>query len=305
MKYCVIIVTYNRISLLKECLQCIENQSKRFYRIIVVDNCSTDGTTDFLDDFANDREDVVLIKAKHNLGGAGGFELGVRNLPNDIDYALLIDDDAMLNTNFLELIDSNIEKDILAYSGTVKTDGIIDLTHRRRIKNSVFMLKENVALEEYSGKSFYYDLSSFCGLIIKKKLIDKIGYPKGDYFIWYDDTEYSLRVIKHTRIKNINAAIINHKTKISNENTLTWKSYYGYRNQIDIGKNYSKVPVLYKAYRFSYHYYRILFFMVRKLVHPANNYYSECVKLHKKVVHDSRLGVLGLSKTYFPGKKLF
>lgn len=48
-KIAAVIVTYNRLELLKECLQAVQEQSKKVYSIVVVNNASTDGTTEFLE----------------------------------------------------------------------------------------------------------------------------------------------------------------------------------------------------------------------------------------------------------------
>ena len=304
MNYSVIIVTYNRIELLKECLNCVDKQTLKFKNIILVNNHSTDGTTEFLKDYCQNRADVNLINTEQNLGGAGGFEIGVKNLPKETDYVLLIDDDAMLDVHFLSEIDSHIEHGVKAYSGTIRTDGVIDTSHRRRLKNSVLMTKEDVPEKEYEKESFLFDLATFCGLMVSKDVVDAIGAPKGEYFIWYDDTEYCMRIMKYSKIKNVNSAQINHKTKIFNETDLNWKSYYGYRNQIDVGKNYSSVPFLYKFYRYSYHIYRIIYFSRLARVHSEEKYYKECALLHKAVIRDSIRNSLGLSVEYYPGKKL-
>jgi GT2 family glycosyltransferase len=245
-----------------------------------------------------------LINTDSNLGGSGGFELGVKNIPHDTDYVLLIDDDAMLAASFLEEIDKHRENGVLAYSGTIRTDGVIDTSHRRRLKNKILMTKTDVPVEEYKKDSFLFDLATFCGLMVSKDVIEKIGLPKGEYFIWYDDTEYCLRVMKYSKIKNVNSANINHKTKIFNETDLNWKSYYGYRNQIDVGKRYSKVPFIYHIYRYAYHRFRMVYFSLLSRKHPDDEYYKECVKLHNAVIRDSKEGKLGLSNDFYPGKKL-
>lgn len=51
MKATVVIVTYNRLELLKECLQCVENQTVKFDNIVVVDNKCTDGTSEYLKEY--------------------------------------------------------------------------------------------------------------------------------------------------------------------------------------------------------------------------------------------------------------
>lgn len=97
MNYVVVIVTYNRLPLLKECLKQIDAQSLKFNEMVVVNNCSTDGTAEFLHEYAKHRNDITIITTKQNLGGSGGFELGIRSVPDKADYVLLIDDDAILH----------------------------------------------------------------------------------------------------------------------------------------------------------------------------------------------------------------
>ena len=63
MNNAVVIVTYNRVELLKECLACVCGQTIPFSRVIVVDNHSTDGTAEFL----AAREDLDVIREPENL----------------------------------------------------------------------------------------------------------------------------------------------------------------------------------------------------------------------------------------------
>lgn len=303
MKYSIVIVTYNRLNLLKECLQCVNNQTLKATEVVLINNCSTDGTTEFLEKYVQEHSYINLITTEKNLGGSGGFELGVKNVSNNCDYALLIDDDAMLDKNFLFEIENNMEIGVEAYSGTIRTDGKIDTSHRRRLKNPIFMIKEDVSEAEYDKPYFYYQLASFCGLLVSKRIINKIGFPKGEYFIWYDDTEYSMRISQLTKIKNVNSAHINHRTTISTDQSLNWKSYYGYRNQIDFGRRFSKCPVLFCFFRYTYHKYRVVYYE-NKYKKTNDTYYLECSKLNKVVLEDSKKGVLGISKIYYPGKKL-
>lgn len=50
-KIVAIVVTYNRKKLLKECLEAIYTQTVRIDTLILIDNASTDGTTEFLKEF--------------------------------------------------------------------------------------------------------------------------------------------------------------------------------------------------------------------------------------------------------------
>ena len=101
----------------------------------------------------------------------------------------------------------------------------------------------------YEKETFLYDVSTFCGLVLKVSLIRKIGLPKARYFIWFDDTEYCLRFRKYTRILNVCHAELDHRTAPpGNAPAVSWKNFYGFRNAIDIGLTYSSWPAAYLAY---------------------------------------------------------
>ena len=304
-KFGVVIVTFNRKLLLNECIECVLNQSRRFDEIIIVDNCSTDGTGEYLDSIKS-VSNIKVIHASDNLGGAGGFHLGVGASYKDVDYLLLIDDDAMLNRDFLKEIERNIVNGICAYSGTVTTNGKIDFTHRRRILNKVLLTHKDVACSDYNLRTFDYELSTFCGLMVSSKIIEKIGLPKREYFIWYDDSEYSLRINKYSKIRNVNTSIINHKTTLAPSTELGWKSYYGYRNKIDMGKNYSSLPFVFVLYRYLYHIIRCLQYFILSLIDiKKRDYYKFASKLMIDIIKDSFAGKLGKNEKYQPLKKLY
>lgn len=251
MSFSVVIVTYNRLNLLKECIKCVENQSFYAENIVIINNCSTDGTKEYLDSIKKDN--IIIYHSSQNLGGAGGFSLGVQEASKlKSKWVVLIDDDAMLDADFLKNISANSEKnsDILSYSGTVMVDGKIDIAHRVRIRNSILYLDYPIPEKEYEEETFFCDTASFCGLVISKELIKKIGMPEKEFFIWFDDTEYSLRIRKYTKILNVNSAIINHKSIFLGNNGFNWKDYYGRRNRLlMIKKHFSKSTFIFNFFK--------------------------------------------------------
>ena len=299
MKYSVVIVTYNRLQLLKECISCIEKQEKKFDEIVIVDNASTDGTRDWLMSLG---EKYNILYETINGGGAKGFKDGVeytfQNL--DTDWILLIDDDAMLSKNYLENIDNFIttNSEYLAVSGTVRTEGKIDITHRKRVRSKLTFSITPVDIKEYDTEVFEYDLSSFCGLLFSAKLIEEIGLPQEEYFIWYDDSEYSLRLRTKTKIVNVNEAWLNHKTKKSSQkDQLNWKGYYGIRNMGDIIQIYGKKSQ-YCLYRV-----RVRMALVRNFI-LYNITKKACYKfnynLYRDALRDMKNRVFGFNQKYHP-----
>ena len=90
----VVIVTYNPRALLSQTLKAIQSQSYPIEAIIVVDNCSTDGTQDMLRQ-VNDASIIPLFMTS-NLGGAGGFSAGIeRAYRLGTDFVWVMDDDVL------------------------------------------------------------------------------------------------------------------------------------------------------------------------------------------------------------------
>ena len=81
-------------------------------------------------------------------------------------------------------------------------------------------------------------------MMIRTELVKKIGLPHAEYFIFHDDTEYSLRILKYSKFLVVSDAILNHKTKISvekNPRRYTWKDYYEIRNKIFYIKEHGNI----------------------------------------------------------------
>ena len=74
-----VIVTYNRKKLLYENIKMLLCQTYKIDKIYVVDNCSTDGTYEFLrEQGLMKNPNFIYVKTKSNIGGAGGFYLGAK-----------------------------------------------------------------------------------------------------------------------------------------------------------------------------------------------------------------------------------
>ena len=72
-----IVVTYNRRNLLKDCIEALLKQNYKKQEILIIDNASTDGTKEYIDNLIDNKK-VFYFNTGANLGGAGGFNYGVR-----------------------------------------------------------------------------------------------------------------------------------------------------------------------------------------------------------------------------------
>lgn len=227
---CAIIVTYNRLDLLKRCIQAVSQQTI-LADILVINNGSTDGTLDWL----NQQSGITIITQK-NLGGSGGFNRGCMHVvENGYEFAWLMDDDGYPSESALkELINTP------NFGLAVKNSLVID-THDH-VKLS-FTLSNNgktvTSLGQLTDDKMDYVLgciNPFNGTLIPSKLFDMIGLPYGDMFIWGDESEYTQRIMAFgIPVITVVSSIFYHPiakeiTDVDWDNTVAWRKFFSTRN---------------------------------------------------------------------------
>lgn len=308
MKYASVIVTFNRKKKLVGALQCLLEQTVRPQRIFIIDNCSTDGTQDLLKkEHLLENPLINYQRMGKNYGGSGGFYYGIKKAmdhTDQFDYLSISDDDAFYEKDYFELISKAADKhpECKAFCGTVLyEDGTIQTDHRRRVVNRKWVKELDIPINEYKD-NFYVDTFSFVGCVISKDILKKIGLPNKDYFIYFDDTEYSLRVDELTKILNVSKARIIHKTprKDTTIVNISWKNYYGIRNQILMRKKHSdwKLLTLY-----------LLWHQMKFNIHvlKSNEYKGirrKALYVYNRGFKDGLKGIDGKNKEFLPGKKI-
>lgn len=256
-KIAAVVVTYNRKGLLKECLDALLNQTHPLDSIILIDNASTDGTPEFLKEKGYlDNPKIDYVRLSENTGGAGGFHEGVkRGYEKGYDWLWLMDDDALPEKSSLNnLLDAKE-----TFFKNNEKIGIIGSVAMK--KNNYSSLSWILSFNGYYYKTIF-DLSDitqvgslpFLGVLISKSLINKIGYPEKDYFLWYDDVEYCYRAKKNgEKIFVVKNSIVYHpissetkevklpfnkKIFVKPSSSPPWKDYYDIRNNIFFIKKY-------------------------------------------------------------------
>jgi len=93
---------HNRKDITKRCLDTLYVQTNNNYKIIVVDDGSTDGTSEIV---TNHFPDIILLKGDGNLWWTGATNLGISHaieIGNDNDYVMLLNDDLVVKEDFIE-----------------------------------------------------------------------------------------------------------------------------------------------------------------------------------------------------------
>lgn len=292
----VVVVTYNRIDKLKRALHLFSAQTVKPDYVVVVNNASTDATPFFLKKWRkiDCGYSKYVINLTKNIGGSGGFHTGLKFASKlSSNWIWVSDDDAFPAIDAIEKAQKYLDPNLSAICGEVINNGKIDLSHRRNYKLGKFrVLSQNLPESEYYNDEFEITCFSYVGAVINKAKLEKIGLPRKEYFIWYDDTEHSLRLNKVGKIMCVPAVKIYHNVGMGN-NKLSWKTYYGIRNRADlIKRNFPK-----KYYK-NYCCINLTKAFINKIL--GNH---EKAKLLKNAILDSKSDNLGINNVYKPGWK--
>lgn len=236
-----IVVTYNRSSTLERCLLSILAQrSACHFAVIVVDNNSIDTTESVVSKFVNRFPHVIqYIKLTENIGGAGGFEFGCKEAYRQgFQRFFLLDDDVMLGpgcmTNIMRYFSHPcliaVREDTngnLAEYGALRFNFSNPLCINPKRSTIATTFKKRSDLPEFLS----VDSGSFEGFIVHRSVIDRIGFPNKEFFIFGDDTDFSLRIKRAGfEILAIRDARIIRQLPFNRYVTTPWKTYFRWRN---------------------------------------------------------------------------
>lgn len=209
-KVIAVIVTYNRKELLKECINALLQQDYNNCDILVVDNASTDGTKDFiLEELQNNK--VHYENTGSNLGGAGGFNFGMKKACElGCDFIWVMDDDCIVNNDSLtELIkaDKKLNGNYGFLSSKVlwKDNSICIMNKQKKTFSKWF--------KDFDSDCKQIAMASFVSLFVKKEIVMELGLPIKEFFIWTDDWEYTRRISRKHPCYYIGKSIVTHKCK--------------------------------------------------------------------------------------------
>ncbi len=234
-----VVVTYNRLSLLKECLAALESQTYTIHKIIVIDNCSTDGTEAFLKDLPGDKYHV--IRTEQNIGGSGGFSLGLKTaVLAGCDYVWLMDDDTIPTPTALEELAkvASADRDAGFVCSQVNwTDGTPHVMNQAGLIYNTD--KEPVRMKPDSLSAYRCNCCSFVSVMVNTDVVYQVGLPIKEFFIWCDDIEYTIRITEEGyRCYLASRSIVCHKTATNyapaiseTPATYAWRFYYQARNR--------------------------------------------------------------------------
>ncbi len=237
---CAAVVTYNRRDILRACLLALQRQTRPLNEILVVDNASTDGTREMLEaEFPQCR----VVHLTENTGASGGFHEATKwGYENGFDWVWLLDDEARPVPDCLEkLLEHARPNSVLMPVKRDQSGRLYGFFAWRR--RNVDITPEILARRQVVSGKFLFD---FTASLVAREVIAQVGLPNKDFFIWFDDFEYALRVMDDTEaiIVNVpdavcdcdfgtNMRLVRFFGKVSyRSDQPAWKTYYGARNPL-------------------------------------------------------------------------
>lgn len=218
----VIILTYNRVKDVIDLLESLSYQTYPHFEVILIDNNSTDETHKVIPErFPS----VRYFRVFYNSGVPGGRNFGIVNARGD--YLVFVDNDAVVESDFLEKIVSTFEKESQAGILTFK---ILNY-YNKEIDSSTWIFNESMKHVEQNTP-----VHSFvgCGHAFQREVVDSIGLLWTRLFFLHEEKDYSLRLL-HTPylVYYTPDIIVYHKVSPEKRYDLNERSfYYNVRNII-------------------------------------------------------------------------
>lgn len=210
----IVIVTFNRSAYLRELLQSAIRLNHSAWRIVVVDNASTDDTQQLLEQAASWFDDGVLVnhRLNENTGGSGGFCEGTRvALSLGADWVWLMDDD-------VEILPEALDR----FAPWMRRFGVI---HGRRYDFDGSDFYWQAKFNEFLGVPLPFGFGgpfndegyaitnsgTFEGMLISADVVRTIGLPDPRFFITWDDAAYAWVAAQHTQVAYVDEFVLRRK----------------------------------------------------------------------------------------------
>ena len=192
-KIAAVVVTYNRLALLKQCVDALQRQSIPC-DFLLVDNSSTDDTKQWAVEIAEKTDNILYRNTGANIGGAGGFNFGMRwAVEAGYEFVWLMDDDCLPFENSLQELLNAHEKLDGKYgwlsSAVLWKDGTVCMMNRQKLEENFYEQMDLIRYGLVRAKQ-----ATFASLFLRVETIKQVGLPIKEFFIWGDDIEYTRRI---------------------------------------------------------------------------------------------------------------
>lgn len=271
----VVVVHYNTNQDTDECLKSLSKLKKADWkqRIYVVDNGSKE---EYHPPKLRGLGDLEVLRSESNLGFTGGTNLGMKHALEEFeaDYLLLLNSDTLVEPTFLKKLyqaakeqpDSGILNPLVYFAreyeyhlDSYQSDelgkviwyagGSIDWEHIVGFHRGVDELDRGQFAQDINPLKSQF--ATGCCMLVKREVIETIGYMDESFFLYWEDVDYSLRArLAGFELTLVPEAIIWHKNAGSSEGAGSQlQQYYQTRNRFALAFRYGGAKVKFQALR--------------------------------------------------------
>ncbi|MFB0567859.1 MAG: glycosyltransferase family 2 protein [Candidatus Bathyarchaeia archaeon] len=225
----VTIVNFNGKELLRRCLTSLLTTNYPNFEIIVVDNASTDGTIELIEKLFGSYSSIKVVENRENLGHAEGCNIGARVAKGK--YLVFLDSDTEIKAG--GCISENNEPSYVPENWLLELVKVMESDRSVGIAQAKMVLAKDSRLLDYTCMAIdalgtwhaTYGLkedelkhnfeilaaSSGC-CIVRRDVFEEVGGFDSDYFIYDDDTDFSLRTrLLGYKVVLVPSAVIVHR----------------------------------------------------------------------------------------------
>lgn len=242
----IVICNYNKEDAVLECIQSILESKYTNFDLYVVDNGSTDQSAERIRQKYKDR--LTLIVNEENLGGSGGFNTGLKAAyEKGYPYLMCVDNDALLDENAVGNLHAFLEEHREAGIAASKIYHLEQPDYVQQFGQKIdfeyYCTEVNYlnALEDGSMPDYLYvDSVAACSLMIRREVIDQIGFMPEENFLYWDDTEWCYLCNRAGyKVASVGASKALHAMGAKKEAVNTFPTYYAWRNWIHFFVKYT------------------------------------------------------------------
>jgi len=266
----VIIPNWNGKLFLTECIDSLREQTFHDFETILVDNGSTDGSADFVEERYG--KFIRVLRNEKNLGFAGGNNVGIQAARGD--YIVLLNNDTWADPHWLEELAKATQfgmaigmwgSKVCSYYQRDRIEGAGELIYWDGLCRSRGQYEQDHGQYNAIEEIFF---PPGCGAMYRKSLFDAVGLFDEDFFAYADDSEIGIRArLAGWKCLYVPTAIVYHKNSGTAGKYSPLKAFYVERNRLWITIKYFPSPLLFLSVLFTL--YRFVFQSYGALMHQG------------------------------------
>ena len=239
----IVIANWNGEKLIDKCLESLENQVFKDFKVYIIDNASKDNSRDVIKKYIN-RLNIDLMEMEYNTGFAPANNIGIKKAIKDgCNYILTLNNDVEVPKESLKKAMESIEinkefdvfqlfminyfnKDVCDAAGLKFKDDLIPLQVGFKENVADILNKDDIKIEGVCAGAAIYSTKA-----LETVKLDDENYFDSNFFAYFEDVDLSLRLKgAGYKFKLLKDSIVYHMHSATGGKTSGFKEYYLTRN---------------------------------------------------------------------------